>query len=439
MVGSASFQSLNGARLGKKSFARTFAFDPRSNSRTNWVARRSVTYAGSHVDSAAPELVGNRTGVGFNEGGVKHPYNTSSNLARSLHGNTQDGAVGGTVVNSSRSGPGVTGMPSAGNIVRVQSHKVKWGATLQQAIPKAVLVKPSSSWNESNDTILSTSFPNEKELASLMHLSEADRMIMARSKATTIHGSSDVKLSSSASSDRTLTGNSLSNSPNPHSPQRNSSPIRDRFGSPPRSPGGSLYNKSPHRHPPSVSITPLRLGGAAMDQSEEMGGARRSHRRSISSHRASMRFFDHGYTDSNNPFKKRSNQVEHISSSRRRLRHLYTMAFDALRGTGELSDDPYALDWPSLSSPAILPLTTDYFPTETELNLEYSITQQYTQCIPDPDELEEMGYTSGDELARELVCQRLAQDFQIITAHDGAGEKLSGGLQVPSFVSTHHS
>jgi hypothetical protein len=63
------------------------------------------------------------------------------------------------------------------------------------------------------------------------------------------------------------------------------------------------------------------------------------------------------------------------------------------------------------------------------LNLEYSITQQYTQCIPDPDELEEMGYTSDEELVRELVCQRLAQDFQIITAHDGAGEKLSGGLK----------
>ena len=36
---------------------------------------------------------------------------------------------------------------------------------------------------------------------------------------------------------------------------------------------------------------------------------------------------------------------------------------------------------------------------------------------------------SAEELVRELVCQRLAQDFQIITAHDGAGEKLSGGLK----------
>ena len=136
-----------------------------------------------------------------------------------------------------------------------------------------------------------------------------------------------------------------------------------------------------------------------------------------------------------NPFNKkqgsnrRSQHIEKISGSRRRWRHLYTKAFDALRGTGLLSDDPFALDWPSLSEPAILPLTMDYFPTPNELKRDYEITELYKLSLPDSDELEEMGYLSDADLVTELVCQRLAQEFQIITASDGAGEKLSGGLK----------
>jgi hypothetical protein len=137
-----------------------------------------------------------------------------------------------------------------------------------------------------------------------------------------------------------------------------------------------------------------------------------------------------------NPFNKKvhsgrgaSHVIEKISSSRRRWRHLYTKAFDALRGTGLLSNDPFALDWPSLSEPAILPLTMDYFPNPNELRADYTVTELYKLSLPDSDELEEMGYLSDEDLVTELVCQRLAQDFQIVTASDGAGEKLSGGLK----------
>ncbi len=449
MMGSASFQNLSGARLMKVGLARSSKFD-RSTSRTNRASRRRISHIGSYGDVASASALAAATGEA--EG------NTSvSNLARSLQRSTEFEGAGQMTGGRNNSRSAALGAPVAGNIVRVQSSTIKWGATLQQAIPKTVLVKPSSSWKESGDGILSTSFPNEKELASFMHLTKADRMAMARGKAAAEREVETVRLQISANTNRndgpegptdnadtklSSSINSVSESPRispAPSPQlqalRSSSPTRDRFGSPPRSPGGTfLHNRSPQRHHhPTVSITPLRLGGPAQlaDQSEESAGiGRRSIRRSVGSNRSSKRFSsERDYAQTINPFKQKKSQVEHISSSRRRWRHLYTKAFDALRGTGLLSDDPYALDWPSLSIPAILPLTTDYFPTETVLNLEYSITQQYTQCIPDQDELEEMGYTSAEELVRELVCQRLAQDFQIITAHDGAGEKLSGGLK----------
>jgi hypothetical protein len=448
IMGSASFQNLSGARLMKAGSGRSSKFDPRSTSRANRVSWRRTSHIGSYGDTAAAAAV---AAGGGNE-------NPVSNLARSLQRSDEGGGGGSLAGSRNNSGSFALGAPTTGNIVRVQSNTIKWGATLQQAIPKVVLVKPSSSWKEPGDGILSTSFPNEKELASFMHLTKADRLTMAGGKPaamqevdamhTHIYANMsknagmtrpttnvDTKLSSSVNSASDSPCSSPTQSPSPYlQALRSSSPTRDRFGSPPRSPGGTfLHNRSPQRHHPSVSITPLRLGSAAQlaEQSEESaGGGRRSIRRPLGSMRSSKRFSsERDYTEPINPFKQKKSQVEHISSSRRRWRHLYTKAFDALRGTGLLSDDPYALDWPSLSSPAILPLTTDYFPTETVLNLEYSITQQYTQCIPDPDELEEMGYTSDEELVRELVCQRLAQDFQIITAHDGAGEKLSGGLK----------
>ena len=121
-----------------------------------------------------------------------------------------------------------------------------------------------------------------------------------------------------------------------------------------------------------------------------------------------------------NPFnkkqgsKRRSQHIEKISGSRRRWRHLYTKAFDALRGTGLLSDDPFALDWPSLSEPAILPLTMDYFPTPNELKRDYEITELYKLSLPDSDELEEMGYLSDADLVTELVCQRLALPHHVL-------------------------
>ena len=422
MIGSSSYQNMNGALMMKNAIGAPIKFEARSTSRVKKMSRRRPVHSLSNSENV-------------------------SNLTRSLLLNTEDSRTSGS--NLVLDGSGKT---STGSIVRVNSNTVKWGATLQQAIPKTVLVKPNTSRSDnSEDGLLSRSFPNEKELASFMHLSKADRMALKMGKSsfqekTPSIGTVDTKLASSVNSSSESPFNSpvlaAANSPQLHALQT-SSPTRDRFGSPPRSPiDARLYHNISHRQNSGKAMIPLSLGAAQMsgemvDDAESVRRSRRMHAETSSTtgRATSKRFASHigamerNYSELINPFKNENEQVERISSSRRRWRHLYTKAFDALRGSGLLSDDPYALDWPSLSSPAILPLTTDYFPTEVVLNLEYSITQQYTQCLPDTDELEEMGYTSDEELVRELVCQRLAQDFQIITAHDGAGEKLSGGLK----------
>merc|ERR1711871_589912 len=157
MIGSASFQSLNGIRFGKKVFARTSVFDPRLSSRANRISQRSTSHTEhteSYSESALSESSDNQGGN--YRIGRKPVQNEVSNLAKSLRSSSQDGANISTLATKSRSRSSTSGVPSAGNIVRVQSHTIKWDATLQQAIPKAVLVKPSSSWKESNDEILST-------------------------------------------------------------------------------------------------------------------------------------------------------------------------------------------------------------------------------------------------------------------------------------------
>lgn len=66
------------------------------------------------------------------------------------------------------------------------------------------------------------------------------------------------------------------------------------------------------------------------------------------------------------------------------------------------------VDWKSLTMPACLPLTTDFFPSKTSLHNDYVIGE-YTidsSCI-------HARYTLI-EVYRELVCQRLQKGFQII-------------------------
>jgi len=67
-------------------------------------------------------------------------------------------------------------------------------------------------------------------------------------------------------------------------------------------------------------------------------------------------------------------------------------------------------NYKSLCQPANLPLTVDYFPTETDLKNNF-LERQYVLTLEESDST---FYKSEEELLRELVCQRLNQDFQAV-------------------------
>nr|XP_011413842.2 GATOR complex protein DEPDC5 isoform X3 [Crassostrea gigas] len=86
-----------------------------------------------------------------------------------------------------------------------------------------------------------------------------------------------------------------------------------------------------------------------------------------------------------------------------------------------------SVDWKSLTMPASLPITTDYFPDKRSLENDYTVSQytlipedvnsEYYSSPPvtEDDKFYRRQPLSVTELFRELISQRLAQGFQIIT------------------------
>ena len=77
-----------------------------------------------------------------------------------------------------------------------------------------------------------------------------------------------------------------------------------------------------------------------------------------------------------------------------------------------------SVKWKSLCTPACLPLYSDYVPTPAELATSYAKETYSLPVTPETSSFllypgKEVGETAGN-LLRELVCQRLAQSFQII-------------------------
>ena len=74
------------------------------------------------------------------------------------------------------------------------------------------------------------------------------------------------------------------------------------------------------------------------------------------------------------------------------------------------------VDWKSLTLPACLPITTDYFPDERSLHVEHEVASDY--CIL-PSESLDSSHPFGSrtmtpsQVFDELVSQRLAQGFQL--------------------------
>ncbi|KAL7732774.1 hypothetical protein ACLKA6_005916 [Drosophila palustris] len=81
------------------------------------------------------------------------------------------------------------------------------------------------------------------------------------------------------------------------------------------------------------------------------------------------------------------------------------------------------VDWKSLSIPACLPITTDYFPDKRSLHNDYVISD-YT-LLPDDVNLDYATSRavyrkplSTEEVCKEIVSQRLAQGFQLIVVEE---------------------
>uniref|UniRef100_A0A182NJK6 DEP domain-containing protein n=1 Tax=Anopheles dirus TaxID=7168 RepID=A0A182NJK6_9DIPT len=108
------------------------------------------------------------------------------------------------------------------------------------------------------------------------------------------------------------------------------------------------------------------------------------------------------------------------------------------------------VDWKSLTIPACLPITTDYFPDKRSLHNDY-VVSDYTLLPEDfnADYAQNRAVykkpLSTDEVFKELVSQRLAQGFQLIVLPDKSATNpphapcCGGHLQPASYFATASS
>ncbi|XP_027719870.1 GATOR complex protein DEPDC5 isoform X4 [Vombatus ursinus] len=99
-----------------------------------------------------------------------------------------------------------------------------------------------------------------------------------------------------------------------------------------------------------------------------------------------------------------------------------TQSKDSLEDSVPASSDPMpgfcctvGVDWKSLTTPACLPLTTDYFPDRQGLQNDY--TEGCYDLLPeaDVDRRDEEGMQmTAQQVFEEFICQRLMQGYQII-------------------------
>ena len=110
-----------------------------------------------------------------------------------------------------------------------------------------------------------------------------------------------------------------------------------------------------------------------------------------------------------NPF--RQSDEDEVLAERSHNRRRWSHVFPA----GEIEFKRHSgPNWNSLSSPAILPLSVDYFPSPQELRDES--TFQFSPYTVTLGGLDKKHYSSHAELLMEMVRQRLTQDFQLVTA-----------------------
>ncbi|XP_019060033.1 GATOR complex protein DEPDC5 isoform X9 [Fukomys damarensis] len=138
-----------------------------------------------------------------------------------------------------------------------------------------------------------------------------------------------------------------------------------------------------------------------------------------------------GYTPQRaliNPFAP-SRMPMKLTSNRRRWMHTFPVGMnprtqnkDSPEDSISTSPDPMpgfcctvGVDWKSLTTPACLPLTTDYFPDRQGLQNDY--TEGCYDLLPeaDMDRRDEEGVQmTAQQVFEEFICQRLMQGYQII-------------------------
>ncbi|XP_057348355.1 GATOR complex protein DEPDC5 isoform X12 [Manis pentadactyla] len=138
-----------------------------------------------------------------------------------------------------------------------------------------------------------------------------------------------------------------------------------------------------------------------------------------------------GYTPQRaliNPFAP-SRMPMKLTSNRRRWMHTFPVGMnprtqnkDSVEDSVSVSPDPMpgfcctvGVDWKSLTTPACLPLTTDYFPDRQGLQNDFK--EGCYDLLPeaDIDRRDEEGVQmTAQQVFEEFICQRLMQGYQII-------------------------
>lgn len=146
------------------------------------------------------------------------------------------------------------------------------------------------------------------------------------------------------------------------------------------------------------------------------------------------------------PFRYRSRQgSQRLSRDRRRWSHLFPESNYIAVGDMTTQDGGPMFrgpNWLSLTSPAILPLTTDHFPSPQELRQGYT-EAFYTLTIPttatqSPTIDSIPRYRNHDDLLIEMICQRLARDFQLVSSSDSTAELMASDSSPESRQKVYH-
>ena len=229
------------------------------------------------------------------------------------------------------------------------------------------------------------------------------------------YGSSRQKISSVSRSPPTLDGNRQKIGPISRSPPTldwTRQKIMPISRSPPTLDGNRQKIAPISKSPPTVSIvrqsmkgvssSPPISGGIVRERSGQRQGSRdippTSQKQSMGSRRKKVF----------NPFRQ-SDEDEVLatrSHNRRRWSHVFPAGeVEFKRHSGPI--------WNSLTSPAILPLSIDYFPSPQELRDESKF--QFSPYTVTLGGLDKKHYSTHSELLMEMVRQRTTQDFQIVT------------------------